>query len=135
MAKRSDPIDVRVGQRIRAYRLGKRMSQTNLGEKVGVTFQQIQKYESGANRLGSSRLKKVATILGVPVAALFGEDEGSPDETRADLLTDLMSRPYAARLLQAFYGITDARKRIALLNLAENMAETRKEDSVIEIKE
>lgn len=135
MAKCSDPIDVRVGQRIRAYRLGKRMSQTDLGEKVGVTFQQIQKYESGANRLGSSRLKKVATILGVPVAALFGEDGSSLDEPNADLLTELLSRPCAARLLQAFYGITDARKRIALLNLAENMAETKRDGSTGKVNE
>jgi transcriptional regulator with XRE-family HTH domain len=125
MAKRTDPVDVRVGQRIRAYRLSRGISQSALGEKVGVTFQQIQKYERGANRLGSSRLKKVSAVLGVPIAALFGEDENSQGKATDNLLTELLSQPYGARLLRAFYGITDVKQRLALLRLAEDLAETK----------
>jgi len=121
MAKRIDPIDVLVGQRVRAYRLSRGMSQSALGEKVGVTFQQIQKYERGANRMGGSRLKKIATILGVNVAAFFGEDECAGRENIDDLLTEVLSQRYATRLLRAFGAIKDEKQRLALVQLAESM--------------
>jgi transcriptional regulator with XRE-family HTH domain len=121
MANRVDSVDVRVGQRVRAYRISKKMSQTALGEKVGVTFQQIQKYERGANRMGSSRLKKIACILGIPVASLFGEDEAGNDSTIDTLVTEILSQRYATRLLRAFDAIKDDKQRIALLQLAESM--------------
>lgn len=121
MAKRIDPIDVLVGQRVRAYRLSRRMSQSALGEKVGVTFQQIQKYERGANRIGGSRLKKIATILGVNVAAFFGEDGTDCHQTADDLLTNVLSHRYATRLLRAFGAIEDEKQRLALVQLAESM--------------
>jgi transcriptional regulator with XRE-family HTH domain len=121
-AKDYDPVDVHVGQRIRAYRISKGMSQTTLGEKIGVTFQQIQKYERAANRVGSGRLKKVATALGVPVAALFGEESSAADETADQLIPEILSQPYAARLLRAFNSITDREQRLALLQMAESIA-------------
>ena len=102
------------------------MSQSALGEKVGVTFQQIQKYELGQNRAGSSRLKKIATVLDVPIAALFGDNESNQPDPNDNLLTDLLSQPYAGRLLRAFYKISDVKERIALLYLAEEMATTKK---------
>jgi len=123
MAKYIDPVDVRVGKRVRAYRLGLKMSQSTLGEKVGVTFQQIQKYERGANRMGSSRLKKVATILGVPVAALFGEDENGSEGTIDGLLTEVLSQPHATRLVRAFHAIKDSKQRLALVLLAESIGQ------------
>jgi transcriptional regulator with XRE-family HTH domain len=126
MATRIEPIDVRVGQRVRAYRVSQGISQTALGEKVGVTFQQIQKYERGTNRMGASRLKKVATILGVPVAALFGEDENGGNETIDGLLTQLLSKPHAPRLLRAFDAIKDAKQRMALVQLVESMGQKTK---------
>lgn len=119
MAKRIEPVDVLVGRRVRAYRLSLGMSQTTLGEKVGVTFQQIQKYERGTNRIGSSRLKKVATVLGVSVGALFDEAEGG--QSGEDLLTEMTSLPHAARLLKAFAGIADEKLRLALVKLAEGL--------------
>ncbi|MFY9696291.1 MAG: helix-turn-helix transcriptional regulator [Xanthobacteraceae bacterium] len=124
MAKRIEPVDALVGRRVRAYRLSMGMSQTTLGEKVGVTFQQIQKYERGTNRIGSSRLKKVATVLGVGVGALFAEPES--DQAGQDPLTEITSLPHAARLLKAFAGITDEKLRLALVKLAEGLQERAK---------
>ena len=67
MASRVEPVDAAVGGRIRAYRLAQGMSQAELGREVGVTFQQIQKYEKGVNRVGSSWLKQFATIFEVEI--------------------------------------------------------------------
>ena len=125
MAKRIEPVDALVGRRVRAYRLSLGMSQTTLGEKVGVTFQQIQKYERGTNRIGSSRLKKVATVLGVGVGALFAERTATIKRAH-DPLTEITSQPHAARLLKAFAGITDEKLRLALVKLAEGLQERAK---------
>ena len=70
--KGPDAIDQIVGRNIRIYRLQKRLSQTELADELGLTFQQVQKYEKGTNRVGSGRLLKIAMFLGVPVTALFG---------------------------------------------------------------
>lgn len=123
--KVGDPIDVRVGQRIRAYRLSRSMSQEALGSRVGVTFQQIQKYERGTNRVGSSRLLKIARVLDVPVSALFGDSEGEGEgaDTIAGLPTGLLTQPHALRLLKALGTITDAKLRELLVQLAERIAE------------
>lgn len=76
-----DPVDRHVGTRIRGRRVGLRISQTKLGQAIGVTFQQIQKYESGTNRVGASNLFKIAKALGVDVSFFF---EGAPrDEVTA----------------------------------------------------
>lgn len=121
MPKRIERVDVLVGQRVRAYRLARGMSQTALAEKVGVTFQQIQKYEKGVNRIGSGRLKRVSTVLGVGIAALFGDEES--ERPAQDPLTEILAQPLAARLLQAFAGIGDVKLRLGLLKLAEGLAE------------
>jgi transcriptional regulator with XRE-family HTH domain len=126
MPKRADSVDKLVGQRIRAYRLGHKMSQQQLGKKVGVTFQQIQKYELGVNRIGSSRLKKIAATLKVPVAALFGGEEHKYDQSIDRLFTEILSKPYSARLLRAFAAIKSGKEKLALVLLAERMAQTRK---------
>ena len=76
-AKKSpNPIDKHVGSRVRMRRMMLSMSQEKLGDALGVTFQQVQKYEKGANRIGASRLHHIARILQVPVAFFF---EGAPD--------------------------------------------------------
>ena len=72
-----DPIDKHVGARIRARRIGLRVSQTKLGRAIGVTFQQVQKYETGTNRVGASNLLRIARALGVDVGYFF---DGLPDE-------------------------------------------------------
>ena len=66
-----NPIDLLVGSRIKMFRKGRGMSQAQLGEKLGVTFQQVQKYENGKNRVGASRLQMMSTALGVPVGHFF----------------------------------------------------------------
>jgi transcriptional regulator with XRE-family HTH domain len=76
-----NPIDKHVGRRVRARRLTLKMSQTELGLANGITFQQIQKYEKGANRISASRLQQIADILSVPVAFFF---EGMPNESKAE---------------------------------------------------
>ena len=121
MPRNIDAVDVRVGQRVRAYRLGRGMSQSTLGDKIGVTYQQVQKYEHGVNRIGSGRLKMIATVLGTTVTALFGEDENSRDTAVDRLLTDVLSQPYAMRMLRAFDGVKDPKQRRALVVLLEEM--------------
>lgn len=119
--KLADKVDVQIGRRVRAYRLSRRLTQEMLGTKLGVTFQQIQKYERGLNRIGGGRLKKVANILGVPVAALFGDESDAKGTTIDRLLTDFLSQPYAARLVQGFSYIKDNRQRQAVVTLVESM--------------
>jgi transcriptional regulator with XRE-family HTH domain len=121
MPKGIDAADRHVGQRVRAYRLSRGMSQSALGEKIGVTFQQIQKYENGVNRIGSGRLQKIAAILGVPIAALFNEDAKASAAGADRVLTEILSKPDAMRLLWAFAAIKDSKQRLALVNLVEYM--------------
>lgn len=137
MAKRSrktgpDPIDAYVGSRVRGRRTGLRMSQSKLGEVVGVTFQQIQKYENGANRIGASNLYKIAKALGVDVKFLY---EGMPEEFPAkgsagglseDSVSfdqDPMNSRDAIEIVHNYFRIesTNVRKRLSLFikSLAE----------------
>ena len=120
MPKGIDTADRHVGQRVRAYRLSRGMSQSTLGDRIGVTFQQIQKYENGVNRIGSGRLQKIAGILGVPISALFNEDTKASAGTDR-VLTEILSKPDAMRLLWAFDTIKDSKQRLALVNLVEYM--------------
>jgi transcriptional regulator with XRE-family HTH domain len=115
------PVDVLVRQNIRILRMQRGLSQSDLAERVGLTFQQIQKYEKAANRVGASRLIQVADALGVPLATLFegsaGAAHGGPDQSGRALLTD----PKALRLLQAFDRIASNKHRTAVLHLLESI--------------
>lgn len=95
-----DPIDVSVGARIRLARKTQGLSQQALAEAVGITFQQIQKYERGANRVSASMLVKIAQTLGTPVAELFGANDGVRGLT--DQLAELLGEPGALDLLRAY---------------------------------
>jgi transcriptional regulator with XRE-family HTH domain len=87
-----NPTDKHVGQRVRMRRLMLGMSQTKLGEALGLTFQQVQKYEKGKNRVGASRLQHISELLQVPVAFFF---EGAPHaRVRHDAQTDAPSPQY-----------------------------------------
>jgi len=111
-----------VGRNIRIYRLQKRLTQTDLADQLGLTFQQVQKYEKGTNRVGSGRLLKIATFLNVPVAALFtGSDEMA--DTDKQLIFDQLARPHANRLLQAFARIDDDGLRRSVVQLVEEIAQ------------
>ena len=97
------PVDVTVGARVRELRIKHSMSQTKLGDAIGVTFQQIQKYENGSNRMGASRLMQVATALRVPVAYLF---EGIDGPGAGDITTEPMQKE-AAKVARDWAAIED----------------------------
>jgi transcriptional regulator with XRE-family HTH domain len=118
------PIDVLVGQNIRICRLQQRFSQTELGRRIGVTFQQVQKYEKGANRVGASRLTQIADVLGVPLLALFDGSATAAQEPEADETPRaLLANPHSLRLLQGFDKIGSDGARTALLELVDALAE------------
>jgi len=81
-SRRANPIDIHVGSRVRFRRMLLGMSQEKLGEKLGLTFQQVQKYEKGINRIGASRLYDLAQVLGVPVQFFY--EDAPIGESRAD---------------------------------------------------
>src|ERR671926_591337 len=79
--KSPNPVDKHVGGRVRLRRMLIGMSQEKLGEALGITFQQVQKYEKGTNRIGASRLHQIAQVLGVPISFFY---EGAPEESAAN---------------------------------------------------
>lgn len=95
-----NPIDHYVGQRIRARRMALSISQEKLGAALGVTFQQIQKYERGTNRVSASRLSETAAILSVPVGHFFPDDAATSPEATADLA--FLGTPEGARIVAAW---------------------------------
>ncbi|MFC3051211.1 helix-turn-helix domain-containing protein [Kordiimonas pumila] len=121
MIKGPDPIDVHVGQRVRARRKMLGLSQTQLGKELGVTFQQVQKYERGTNRIGSSRLFKMASTLDVPVAYFFEGAEtklpGYEKELEA-IDQSIYEKQETQELVEAYYRIADPRIRKKVLGLA-----------------
>ncbi|HEY1542081.1 MAG TPA: helix-turn-helix domain-containing protein [Xanthobacteraceae bacterium] len=131
MAKKApNPIDKHVGSRVRMRRMMLSMSQEKLGNALGLTFQQVQKYEKGANRIGASRLQQISTILQVPVAFFF---EGAPDlpGSRAHGLDEAPSPAYVSDFLatseglaltKAFMRIADAKLRRRIVDLVEQIA-------------
>ena len=127
-----DPIDVHVGSRVRMRRTLLGMSQEKLGNALGLTFQQIQKYERGANRIGSSRLFKLSRILDVPVAFFFEDmaDEkgrrttGLSDSSPATFEADQLSKRETLELVRAYYRITDPKIRKKTFELVKAIAQT-----------
>jgi transcriptional regulator with XRE-family HTH domain len=124
MKKRPDPIDVLVGNNVRILRLEKKFSQSDLAVRLGITFQQIQKYEKGINRIGSSRLARLSHVLGVSVSRFFqGSQAGISGGMPPEALTDLLAKPYAIRMLKALASVSNNATRLSLVQLAESMAE------------
>jgi transcriptional regulator with XRE-family HTH domain len=111
------PVDVLVGQNIRILRLQRGLSQSDLGRQTGLSYQQIQKYEIGANRLGASRLSRIAEVLQVPILTLFDGSASADRLTRLDAPSTLLVKPHAVRLLQAFAKVQSIRVRVAILDL------------------
>lgn len=130
MASVPNPIDIHVGSRVRLRRTLLGMSQEKLGEAVRLTFQQIQKYERGVNRIGSSRLYQLSQILDVPVSFFFddmppldgralpGLREGPPQPFEKDPLV----KRETLELVRAYYRITDNAARKRLFELTKAMA-------------
>lgn len=120
--KSANKVDKLVGRNIRVHRLVRGLTQEGLGEKLGVTFQQIQKYEKGTNRVGSGRLYQIAALLEVPVTAFFeGGDTHTSTRTATASPYDLLADPVSLRMVQAFSEISDQRTRRAVLALVESM--------------
>jgi transcriptional regulator with XRE-family HTH domain len=124
--KRPDPVDVEVGHRIRIERLSRGLSQTALANQLGVTFQQVQKYEKGVNRVGAGRLTKIAEVLGVPVSTFFSgkeliESEQSKQGDEASPLK-LLTVAGAFRLLRAYAAIEDSNLRRSIVDLVEQIS-------------
>lgn len=117
-----DPIDIGVGARIRIRRRELGVSQASLGEHLGLTFQQIQKYERGSNRVSASMLVKTAARLDCSVAWLVGEEDGAAGHLEGGLLARLAS-PGVAELVEAFNAIESPQARTALMHLARSMAD------------
>ena len=140
MKKAPNPIDKHVGSRVRMRRMMLGMSQEKLGNALGLTFQQVQKYEKGTNRIGASRIQQISQILQVPVAFLF---EGAPDlKLQADetggthlaptsdtheapspaYLSDFLATQEGLALTRAFTRIKEARLRRRIVDLVKEIA-------------
>ncbi|MDI4656667.1 helix-turn-helix transcriptional regulator [Xanthobacter autotrophicus] len=125
MAKKApNPIDKHVGSRVRMRRMMVSMSQEKLGEHLGITFQQIQKYEKGTNRIGASRLQQISTVLGVPVAFFFEgapafgpEGEGFSEDQSPAYVSDFLATSDGLTLTRNFMRITDPKIRRRIVEL------------------
>jgi transcriptional regulator with XRE-family HTH domain len=132
MAKKApNPIDKHVGSRVRMRRMMLSMSQEKLGGALGLTFQQVQKYEKGTNRIGASRLQQISQILQVPVAFFF---EGAPTlQPQPDgaampapsptYVSDFLATSDGLALTKAFMRIKEQRLRRRIVDLVEEIAE------------
>jgi transcriptional regulator with XRE-family HTH domain len=120
LAKGPDPLDVMVGTKIRIFRMHRGLSQGDLAEKIGVAFQQVQKYESGANRVGASRLSRIAAALGISIGELF--EPSPPKSPNSKSPFHLLADRDALRVLTAFARTKDPRVRRAIARLVESVA-------------
>ena len=127
--KAPNPVDKYVGSRVRMRRIMLGMSQEKLGEALGLTFQQVQKYEKGTNRVGASRLQQISEILQVPVSFLF--DGGPSGAVNADgfreggspaYVSDFLATSEGLALTRAFTRITDAKMRRSIVELVDQIA-------------
>jgi transcriptional regulator with XRE-family HTH domain len=124
--KPPNPVDRHVGSRVRMRRIMLGMSQEKLGEGLGLTFQQIQKYEKGTNRIGASRIQQIAEILQVPVSFLF---EGSPGSSASadgfgtapspTYVADFLATAEGLALIRAFTRVPDIKLRRAIVDMVE----------------
>jgi transcriptional regulator with XRE-family HTH domain len=133
--KQANPIDAQVGNRVRIRRMLIGMSQERLGDLLGLTFQQVQKYEKGVNRIGAGRLFEVAKILGVPidffyegVAGTGGEKSGF-NEAGAPPVMEFVSSGEGLQLSLAFMKIKDPKVRKRVLDLVKSLADEENGDS------
>ena len=127
--KAPNPVDKYVGSRVRMRRIMLGMSQEKLGEALGLTFQQIQKYEKGTNRVGASRIQQISEILQVPVSFLFeggptglAGTEGFGEGTSPTYVSDFLATSEGLALTRAFTRITDSKMRRSIVELVEQIA-------------
>jgi transcriptional regulator with XRE-family HTH domain len=124
MSNRSpNSVDAAVGRNVRFYRLAARMSQSALGDRIGVSFQQVQKYEKGLNRIGAGRLIQIGRVLRVPATSLFeGVSERAGIDRNAQLEIDMLAEPNAFRLARAFAEVSNPGLRLSIVNLVEQIS-------------
>jgi transcriptional regulator with XRE-family HTH domain len=111
--------DIEMGKKIRLRRVEQRISQSDLGEKLGVSFQQVQKYEKGVNRVGASRLQQIATALDVPVTFFYDSD----NKTREVESLLFLDSAFSLRLLRAYSRIKSQAVQRQLVTLMESIAD------------
>jgi transcriptional regulator with XRE-family HTH domain len=120
-----DPIDVHVGKRIRIRRLFLGMNQETLADALGLTFQQVQKYEGGANRVSASRLSAIADVLSVPISFFFSEmapnDASEPAADRE--IRERLERPETIELVRFYYAISNDRVPQQFLQMVKAAAQ------------
>lgn len=127
--KKPNPIDIHVGSRVRLRRTMQGMSQEKLGEALGITFQQIQKYEKGTNRIGASRMQQIAGALKVPVSFFFedapvpGIATGMAEASSTSYVVDFLSSPEGIQLNRAFVRITNPALRRKVIDLVRTLAD------------
>ena len=128
MAKKApNPIDKHVGSRVRMRRMMLSMSQEKLGDALGLTFQQVQKYEKGTNRIGASRLQQIAHILQVPVSFFFEGAPHSPGSGMSEApspayVADFLATSDGLSLTKAFMRIKSSKLRRRIVDLVEQIA-------------
>ena len=128
--KAPNPVDRHVGSRVRMRRIMLGMSQEKLGEALGLTFQQIQKYEKGTNRIGASRVQQIGEVLQVPVSFFFEGGptggmtvpEGLSEAPSPTYISDFLATTEGLTLTRAFMRITDPKLRRSIVDLIEQMA-------------
>ena len=121
------PIDVHVGSRVRLRRTLLGLNQTQLGEKLGITYQQVQKYEQGVNRISASRLYQMTRILDVPVSFFFDDmplqtDDAVPHPVSSGALGGVMLKRETLEFVRAYYRIGDPAARKGLFEITKAMA-------------
>jgi transcriptional regulator with XRE-family HTH domain len=132
-SRRANPMDVHVGSRVRLRRMLLGMSQEKLGEHLGLTFQQVQKYEKGVNRIGASRLFDLAKVLGVPVQFFYDEaptgaqnsgalTPGFAEQPDESFVVEFLGTREGLELNKAFARITDAKVRRSIVELVRALA-------------
>jgi transcriptional regulator with XRE-family HTH domain len=132
--KAPNPIDKHVGSRVRMRRMMLSMSQEKLGDALGLTFQQVQKYEKGTNRIGASRLQQISHILQVPVAFFFegapnvqgGRGEHSGEAPSPAYVSDFLATSDGLALTKAFTRINDSKLRRRIVDLVEQIADDKR---------
>ncbi|MBC8129183.1 MAG: helix-turn-helix transcriptional regulator [Rhizobiaceae bacterium] len=129
--KKPNPVDIHVGSRVRLRRTMLGMSQEKLGEALGITFQQIQKYEKGSNRIGASRLQRISEVLNVPIAFFFEDVPGAQpasggglsEPSGSDYVVDFLSTSEGLQLNRAFVKIADPKVRRRLIDLVRSLGD------------
>ena len=142
-SRRPNPIDVHVGSRVRFRRMLLGMSQEKLGERLGLTFQQVQKYEKGINRIGASRLFDLAQVLGVPVQFFYEEaptsaetlplvPDGFAEKPAENTIVEFLRSRDGLELNKAFVRISDAKARRAIVDLVRTLANEDINDNTVD---